>query len=59
MARRSGNSVRTIAPRNHAILNSLVEPRVPITVKTWVAQSGGGALVLEKQLVDRKKEVGL
>ena len=59
MASRSGNGVRTIAPRNHAILNSLVEARVPIIVKTWVAQSGGGALVLEKHLVDRKKEVGL
>ena len=59
MASRSGNGVRTMAPRNNAILNSLVEVRVPITVKTWVAQSGGGAQVLEKHLVERKKEVGL
>jgi len=59
VASRSSNGVRTIAPRTHAILNSLVEARVPIVVKTWIAQSGGGALVLEMHLVDRKKEVGL
>jgi len=59
VASRSSNGVRAIAPRNNAILNSLVEARVAIVVKTWIAQSWGGALVLEKQLVDRKKEVGL
>jgi type IV secretory pathway TrbD component len=59
MASRCGNGVRTLGLRNEAILNHLVAARVPIVVKTWIAQSWGGALVLEKQLVDRKKEVGL
>src|SRR5215217_7412825 len=47
VARRSSDIVRTIAPRNKVILNTLDETRVEIMVKTWIAQSWGGALVLE------------
>ena len=59
MVSRSGNGVRPMAPRNKAILNGAIEARVAIVVKSWVAQSWGGAQVLGKQLVDRKKEAGL
>jgi hypothetical protein len=56
---RSSTGVRTIACFNDAILTGAVRERVAPVVKTWIAQCWGGALVLEKQFVDRKKEVGL
>jgi hypothetical protein len=55
---RSSTGVRTVACYNDAILTDAVRERVAPVVNTWIAQSWGGALVLVKQLVDRKKEVG-
>jgi hypothetical protein len=54
---RSSTGVRTIACCNDSMLTGAARERVASVLKTWIAQRWGGALVLEKQLVDRKKEV--